>query len=735
MIPRVLPILPVVSLLIASSPAAEPEPDLISALPEALDPLVVTATGVEEPLTGIPQTIRSYSAAEILESAPRQLTDFYRTNALGQVQDFGPGHSTIFLRGATNAGAGQGWSDASEVSVLINGRSSGTANLGKISANDVEKIEVLRGPSSVLYGSSALGGVINIITKDGESFEGTELTTLFSSFDRVSQIVQSGRKVGAFDYYLQLSATTAGNYDTGRGSSGEQLNTDYKQGSGNLTLGYDIDDLNRVELMFRHDGIYDAGHPGATYSLRDYDDRYGSSIELNYTGATRDERIRWTNQSFYVRDVDEFHWSQNPLIGLIPAIIAPQLIRTPGITRDVNRRELQEWGNRFSVQFDLGDHNTLMAGSDLKYSELENSRYRTAAPGYLGGLIGIPVKQAPLSVDARNFTSGVFLQDTHKLLDDKVTLRLGGRYDRIDQTALPTQNSTVVKSTRDEDVFVYQGGATWQALPWLGFRGNVGTGFLSANPTQLFGTVRQVNGLATLGNPNLKDETSFGWDIGTRIENSGFTADLALYETTIEDYISGVLIPGTATLQWRNADERLVRGLEFMASYDIADAASYEEHRLETYVSGNYYIDKKAVDITGRTAEQDYLNDYEFKFGVRGGQPGKWSADLHVCVAGPAGINAGLLQNANVGLANLAKTYEIPGYAILNFSGSYQLTEQSNLFFGVNNILDKNYSTYFYALNNGSTADVAPYLLPGFASGEGMSSPGREFFGGVTFRF
>lgn len=50
-------------------------------------------------------------------------------------------------------------------------------------------------------------------------------------------------------------------------------------------------------------------------------------------------------------------------------------------------------------------------------------------------------------------------------------------------------------------------------------------------------------------------------------------------------------------------------------------------------------------------------------------------------------------------------------------------------------MLDKNYSSYFYALNNHSTQDVAPYLLPGTASGEGMSSPGREFFAGVSFKF
>lgn len=148
---------------------------------DLLEPLIVTATGSGESLANLPQTIRSYDAEEILESAPRNFTDFFRNQSLGELQDYGPGHANFFLRGASTAGLGQSWSDASEVSILVNGRPSGTANMGKISLTDLAEIEILRGPNSVLYGSSALGGVINLITKDGRSFQGTGLTSLYRS--------------------------------------------------------------------------------------------------------------------------------------------------------------------------------------------------------------------------------------------------------------------------------------------------------------------------------------------------------------------------------------------------------------------------------------------------------------------------------------------------------------------------------------------------------------------------
>ncbi len=706
--------------------------------PEAsgeLDAIVVTASGNDQALKDVPQTIRSYSEEEINLSAPRQLADFFRENSLGELQDFGPGHSTIVFRGATTALGGQGWNDYSEIALLVNGRSSGTANLGKLSLHDIGSIEILRGPSSVLYGSSALGGVVNLITKDGTTFQGTELTTLYSTFDRYTGVVETGGKRGAFDYYLELSATTAEDYRTGQGSSGTQPNTSYEQRGANLTLGYDISDLHRLRLMVRQDGIYDAGHPGATYSLTDRDDRYGTSVELLYTGSTRDSSISWENRTFYVRDVDAFHWSQDPLIGLIPAVVAPVLIGTPGITRDDNERKLEEWGNRLSAEFTLTDSNRLILGTDLKYSETDNHRERTAAPGYAGGFIGMPVILPPLAVDSRTFTAGVFFKDTQKFLDEKLLLEIGGRYDRIDQTALPTQNSTITGSDRDNDVFVWQGGAVYHAAPWISFRGNLGTGFLSANPTQLFGNVRQVNGFTTLANADLKDEKSFGWDLGTRITGGGLTLDLTFFETTIEDYIIGELVPGTPNLRWTNADERIVRGLELQASYDLASATGLRDHFLEPYVSGSYYFKKQATDLSGDIADQALLSDYHLNIGLRTGRKGSWDANLYANISGPSAVNAGYLQNANVGLANIQENYSLPSFAILNFSASYQITPQAKVFLGVNNILDKNYSTYFYALNNNRTSDVAPYLLPGTVSGEGMSSPGREFFTGVSLTF
>lgn len=702
--------------------------------PVELDPMVVTASGLEEPADQVPSTLRKFDAEEINASAPRRLMDFLQQESLSQILDFGPAHATMIMRGAATLGFGQGWNDSSEIAVLINGRPAGTANLGKISTHDIESVEILHGPNSVLYGSSAAGGVINLITKNGaNSPEGTSFTTIASSFDRYTQILESSGSHGAFDWYLNLHHTNADDYKAGGGRT--QPNTAYEQRGATLALGWEINPLNRLDFTFRQDGLHDAGHPGATYSLTDRDDRYGTSLQLDYSGSTADERFRWKNQLYWVRDVDKFHWSQDPLIGLIPALTAPVLIGTPGITRDFNKRELQEWGNRFSFEASLSESNKLTAGIDLKTSEINSDRIREAAPGYLGGLIGIPVVLEPLSIDSRTHNTGVYLLDSQTFLDGKLKLSLGGRYEHIRQEALRTKNSPVQPANRSEDIFLWQAGAVWKAADSLTFRGNLGTGYVSANPTFLYGSTIQPNGFGYLPNPDLKDEKSFGWDIGGTYRSESLTVDLSFFQQTFEDYITAYLIPGTTRLQWRNADERHVRGLESVVSYDLAPALGLADFSLTPYFRGTYNFSKKAVDLAGNSAEQAFMPDWSLNAGIRAAKQGKWSADLYVTSAGASEVNAGYLQNANVPPSEITANQDLPGYTTLNFSASWQATENLTVFCGVNNILDRNYSPYFVPLNNGSTSDVGPWLLPGTVSGEGMSSPGREFFGGLTWRF
>src|SRR5205807_6150975 len=132
---------------------------------QKLEPVVVTATKIETPATEVGASVsvvteddfRAYHYAtvdEALRSVPG--VDIRRSGTLGKT-------SSITIRGA----------NSNQVQVLVDGvrvksTTTGQADLSDLSPDLIERIEVIRGPQSTLYGADAIGGVVNIITKKGK---------------------------------------------------------------------------------------------------------------------------------------------------------------------------------------------------------------------------------------------------------------------------------------------------------------------------------------------------------------------------------------------------------------------------------------------------------------------------------------------------------------------------------------------------------------------------------------
>ncbi|MBM4278878.1 MAG: TonB-dependent receptor, partial [Deltaproteobacteria bacterium] len=132
-----------------------------------LEKVVVTATRVETPIEEIASSITVIPSEEIVRKQKTSVLEVLRgLPGLDVVQTGGTGGTTsIFLRGA-NSEHTLVMIDGVEVNDPISpGRSYDFAHL---TVDNIERIEVIRGPQSTLYGSDAIGGVINIITKKGE---------------------------------------------------------------------------------------------------------------------------------------------------------------------------------------------------------------------------------------------------------------------------------------------------------------------------------------------------------------------------------------------------------------------------------------------------------------------------------------------------------------------------------------------------------------------------------------
>jgi vitamin B12 transporter len=145
-------------------PAAAP-PDKPAFMPE----VVVTATGYPEEVSKIAGTVQVITQDRIAHSNAKSVTELLAENSVGFMSQWTAGQTSINIRGGATEGQGRDFK--SEVLILINSHRAGTANISKLSIADVERVEIVRGPASVVYGSQNMGGVINIILKTGRTAE------------------------------------------------------------------------------------------------------------------------------------------------------------------------------------------------------------------------------------------------------------------------------------------------------------------------------------------------------------------------------------------------------------------------------------------------------------------------------------------------------------------------------------------------------------------------------------
>ncbi|MDA8082472.1 MAG: TonB-dependent receptor [Nitrospiraceae bacterium] len=204
-----------------------------------MDEVVVTATRYGEKISDIPSYVTVITQEDIQASTAQNIPDLLKTEPGIHVQDVtGNGRSfSVDLRGF-------GESAPSNTLVLVDGRRINQADLSGVDWEDipldrVKKIEIIRGGrGSVLYGDNATGGVINIITKEGEGFKGT-VDLMAGSFGTVKTGASVSGTEGNTSFHL------SGNYLT---SDGYRNNSQTDSKDVGLTTAYYLKDSVRIGL-------------------------------------------------------------------------------------------------------------------------------------------------------------------------------------------------------------------------------------------------------------------------------------------------------------------------------------------------------------------------------------------------------------------------------------------------------------------------------------------------------
>ncbi|HEY9067304.1 MAG TPA: TonB-dependent receptor [Burkholderiaceae bacterium] len=277
----------------------------------AFDTVVVTGTREPERLSRVTGDVVVIDAQRIRESTADSLEDLLRREAGVQVsRTGGPGQSAaVFIRGA----------NASQTVVLVDGVRVGSATLGQaefesIGLSQIERIEVLRGPASSLYGADAVGGVIQIFTRRGDGPARFTANAAIGGYrSREGNVGVSGSSSG-FDYAAAVG------HERSRGVSalkpGDQFgnyNPDddgYRRNTGQLKLGYTPVAGHRIGLSVvasRLNSQFDSSEfvaPNFTQDATpDFRNKLNSTVTaLDYRGVVN---TMWTTSALVSHDDDD----------------------------------------------------------------------------------------------------------------------------------------------------------------------------------------------------------------------------------------------------------------------------------------------------------------------------------------------------------------------------------------------------------------------------------------------
>lgn len=685
----------------------------------APDQLVVTPGGRREERGKVAGTVQVIDRAVIERSTSQSVTELLRENAVGFFSEWTPGQTSINVRGAATEGQGRDF--RSQVLVLINGHRAGTANLSKLSLGDVDRVEIVRGPASVVYGSQNLGGVINIIMKTGRSAPGTLVESTVGSWDLYQGKVQHGGTSQGVDYYVGVTGGERDDYHSGKGGR-TMDNTAWERRGVTASLGYQINDNNRLEFNTRTDGIYNVGFRGSAANHFAEDDRSNNSADVSYFGRTSDGAFNWFMQGYIVEDFDNFRWA-SPSSG--------------GTSLDHNRRNLDIVGTRVQPRVRPWAGNELLVGWDWEESTLRSDRLRI-------GLGGAPLVQIPPQDNNQtDRVQGLYFEDSQTFFNDVLGLRGGMRYTTGEISFDHTPNDpNQVNTSHEYDALIYSFGGTLLITEGVVVRAGTSTGFRSPTATEFASRTINLNGTRTFGNPNLDPETNEQIEVGANVSGWLGTFDMALFQNVISDRITTLRRPGTAPAvsdYINNPGDIEVRGIEigFDANLMRLIGANESTWRWNLFSNGYYHFDMtdKGAPATANTDKVQRMYEYEASIGTRFGQSGPgvrdWSFQTIGLLRGPMWYDTEEVLLRPLGEPRDTFIHRKDPFWVWNIRGDIELTEGLKLFAGVNNLFDVNEHPIFIA------TDSRPCIANPTSQngGCGTSMPGREYLVGLQWRW
>lgn len=553
------------------------------------DQIVITATKTEKQLKEVPTSIDVVTEKEIEKSPQQTVADLLKDIPGVQVQDQSvAGVKRVVIRGESPA----------RVLVLVDGQKiseqksmDGAAIL--VDAADIERIEVIKGPSSVLHGSEAIGGVVNIITKKGgdKPVEASHRTTFDSSNDGLTVYQAVFGALDKFSYRLSGSYTDADDLHSARG---EEDGSSYQ--SRNLAgyLGYDWEEAG---VSFKWDdyrsnsNIPTHEEPGFQLKL-DLPEWTRSKYALFFHKDNLSNSLAKINLDVFYQDTHK-HFKNN-----ITNEIAP------GFNMLINldtKNDQDTWGFNGQTEWTLGESHYVVAGVSVNLDNLDAWQHTVIDHPFA------PNTDTTYTYEADQDTYAVFAQDEWNLVENWV-LTAGLRQTFVQSKLRDTDDPNLSEESSSNNKPVGSLGLVYSGIENWRLRANYAQGYRMPNLQQLY--IGTVHGSAnpTFANPGLKAETSDNFELGARFNNGSWDLDTAVFYNLAENYITSEDIGGGAK-RYVNADEATTMGFELLASY------TFGEYGITPYFNGTFL--RRRFDGTGGETWMTGDPSLSGRFGIR----------------------------------------------------------------------------------------------------------------------
>ena len=391
-----------------------------------------------------------------------------------------------------------------------------------IPMSDIERVEVIKGPASSLYGSSAIGGVINIITKNSVKNPITHFRSYFGVYDNPSYDIWKWN-------------------DSPRAFYGTELT--HSNSAGNLGYTFSFKKFDNM-----------------SYRQNDFNKKYLEYIKLDYMFSEKDN-ITFFADYLHMNRGNFLYWKDSRNVLVPQDEDNGKTVKSDRIFSGIIFRH--RFNENISSELKTSYYHTRFDGygldittsiADLVRGEvLTNIKFSdeflltTGAEGSYSKVVSDIFSNT-------NFSGGgIYAQAEYKGIKNLIaSVGLRGDYIKVD-------------SIDGQFAATPRAGLNYKLMNNLILRASVGTGFRAPTPAEIFTSSSITNGLSVKGNPDLKAETNVSAEFGVSFSN----IDAALFYTKYKNYIEPNIVGDG--IQFLNVPNANVLGIETNIQFDILE--------------------------------------------------------------------------------------------------------------------------------------------------------------------